>query len=102
MISSKIVRTLFKYIAAIAVTYFKDRTYESHINREREIERERERERERVNERDILDENHFSLLLKRFYCLPITSSEKHFLTDLVRVCGIHLRLILSKVQIFPF
>ena len=100
MISSKIVRTLFKYIAAIAVTYFKDRTYESHINREREIEREREREG--VNERDILDENHFSLLLKRFYCLPITSSEKHFLTDLVRVCGIHLRLILSKVQIFPF
>ena len=98
MISSKIVRTLFKYIAAIAVTYFTDRTYESHINREREIERERER----GNERDILDENHFSLLLKRFYCLPITSSEKHFLTDLVRVCGIHLRLILSKVQIFPF
>ena len=47
MISSKIVRTLFKYIAAIAVTYFKDRTYESHINREREIERERERERNR-------------------------------------------------------
>ena len=90
MISSKIVRTLFKYIAAIAVTYFKDRAYESHIRRERE------------SERDILDENHFSLLLKRFYCLPITSSEKHFLTDLVRVCGIHLRLILSKVQIFPF
>ena len=45
MISSKIVRTLFKYIAAIAVTYFKDRAYESHINRERERgEKERERE----------------------------------------------------------
>ena len=45
MISSKIVRTLFKYIAAIAVTYFKDRAYESNINREGEIERKRERER---------------------------------------------------------
>ena len=39
MISSKIVRTLFKYIAAIAVTYFKDRAYESHRERERERER---------------------------------------------------------------
>ena len=50
MISSRIARTLFKYIAAIAVTYFKDRAYESHINREREIERERESERERMRE----------------------------------------------------
>ena len=53
MISSKIVRTLFKYIAAIAVTYFKDRAYESHINMEEEIKRGKVRVRESESERHI-------------------------------------------------